>query len=257
MLPSIALGPLAVGGRPCLVFAATRTPVLPPPVTPATNPFGLVVAGTGFVEPSTESSTQSTIAVGSQLPGVVAKVAVHIDQVVQAGDLLFELDKRQTEAQLKIHQAAVVAAEAQLSKLEKQPRPEEVPPLEAQVRANRSDVSARSSTSATAIASSIKTGAVTDEEMVAAEQGAQSAQAQVDVSRANLALLKAGAWQPDKVIAATAVQQAQAQVDQMLTQLALLEIRAPVTGTILADQCPAWRVDFGLARTIADCDGKS
>jgi multidrug resistance efflux pump len=231
VLPTVAVGSLILAVAHA-VYSQRPAPTLAPPVTPATNPFGPVVAGTGFVEPSTESSTQSTIAVGSLLPGVVANVAVHIEQLVEAGDLLFELDKRQSEAELKIRQAAVAAAEAQLSKLEKQPRPEEVPPLEAQVRANQAtlrtqlDVRDRDR-------KLVKSHAVTDEEMVAAEQAAQTAQAQADVSGANLALLKAGAWEPDKVIAAAAVRQAQAQVDQTMTQLALLEIRAPVTGTIL------------------------
>jgi HlyD family secretion protein len=231
VLPVIAMSCLALAVAHAL-YSQRATPVLPPPVIPATNPFGPVVAGSGFVEPSTESSTQATIAVGSQLSGVVAKVAVHIEQAVQAGDLLFELDKRQTEAELKIRRAAVVAAEAQLSKLEKQPRPEEVPPLEAQVRANEAAV--RTQLDVRNRDRKLVTSAVvTQEEMVAAEQSAQSSEAQLDASRANLALLKAGAWQPDKVIAAAAVQQAQAQVDQMLTQLELLEVRAPVAGTIL------------------------
>jgi HlyD family secretion protein len=53
------------------------------------------------------------------------------------------------------------------------------------------------------------------------------------VSRANLALLKAGAWKPDKLIAEANVEQAQAQLDQARTTLDLLEVRAPVKGSIL------------------------
>lgn len=226
----------------CLAFlgfalghaVSSQRPDLPlaPPVLPSQSPFGNVVAGMGFVEPSTESSTMATITVGSQLSGTVIRVAVHIDQEVRAGDLLFALDNRQATAELRVRQAAVTAAKAQLTRLNLQPRPEEVPPLEAQVRANEAtlreklDVRDRDRRM-------FVTKSVTEQEVVISEQEAQSAQAQLEVSRANLALLKAGAWQPDKIIAAAAVEQAEAQVAQAQTQLDLLEVRAPVDGTIL------------------------
>jgi multidrug resistance efflux pump len=159
-------------------------------------------------------------------------VDVHIDQAVKAGDLLFALDKRQAEAELKIRQAALTAAQAQLVRLEKQPRAEEVPPREAQVKVDeanlREQIDVRDRDRKL-----VGTNAVTKEEMVAREQAVQAAQAQLEVSRANLALLKAGAWQPDKVIAAASVEQAQAQVAQAQTQLDLLEVQAPVSGTVL------------------------
>src|SRR5690242_15148227 len=86
-------------------FHAQRsTPIKPPPVAPSTNPFGLVVAGTGFVEPSTDSSNQSLISVGSQISNVVVKVAVRVGQEVREGDLLFQLDPRSTQADLLVRQ---------------------------------------------------------------------------------------------------------------------------------------------------------
>ena len=207
-------------------------PIVPPPVTPATSPFGNTVAGTGFVEPSTESSTQATISVGSQLSGVVTHVAVHVDQLVAEGALLFQLDNRQATAEFKIRQAALTAAQSQLNKLEQQPRPEELPALEAKLKldeANLRELTDVRNRDRKLIASQ----GITQQELVAAELAVESAQAQVEVSRANLALLKAGAWKPDKVIAAANVEQAQAQLDQARTLLDLLEVRAPVAGSIL------------------------
>ena len=113
------------------------TLIKPPPVIPAISPFGDVVAGIGFVEPSTDASTQSIISVGSQISNVVVKVAVRVDQEVEVGDLLFELDQRATGAELLVRKAALTSAEAQLNKLEKQPRPEELPPLESQFLASK------------------------------------------------------------------------------------------------------------------------
>jgi len=78
----------------------------PPPVSPPVNPFGETVAGAGMVEPSLEASGTSNIAVGSQLAGAVIKVAVRIGQEVKAGDVLFELDPRQTAADMKVRVVA-------------------------------------------------------------------------------------------------------------------------------------------------------
>src|SRR5437868_2936919 len=61
-------------------------PETPPPVPPPRSPFGNTVAGAGMVEPNTDASGTSAIAVGSQLSGVVTKVAVSVGQTVKAGD---------------------------------------------------------------------------------------------------------------------------------------------------------------------------
>lgn len=214
------------------VHSQRELPIKPPPITPATNPFGMVVAGSGFVEPATEASTQSMIAVGSNLSAVVVDVAVRIGQEVQKGDLLFQLDNRAQTAELRVREAAVSAAQAQLNKLEKQPRPEEIPPLEAAVRANMASLAA---------AMDIRdrdrrlrsTQAITEQELFASEQAVNTAQAQLELSKANLALLNAGAWEADRLIAVTNVDQAKALRDQTRTSLELLDVRAPVTGTVL------------------------
>jgi multidrug resistance efflux pump len=214
------------------ILSQQATPIKPPPVTPPTSPFGDVVAGSGFVEPATEASTQATISVGANLSAVVVNVAVHVDHEVQQGDLLFQLDKRALTAELKVREAAVVAAEAQLSKLEKEPRPEELPAMEATIRANTATL-----TTAIDVRDRIRKlrekNAETDEDLVAAEQTVNNAQAELDLAQANLALKKAGAWEPDKVIARAAVEQARAQLQQTQTSLDLLDVRAPVSGTIL------------------------
>lgn len=231
VVPALAILLLAFAVAHAL-HSQRSEPVVPPPVTPSISPFGHTVAGTGFVEPATESSTQAIISVGSQLSGVITNVAVHIDQVVQQGDVLFELDNRQAKAAFKICQAALANAQSQLRKLELQPRPEEVPALEAKVRLDEANLAeltdVRDRDRKLAVSKEI-----TQQELVAAELAVKSAKAQVEVSKANLALLKAGAWQPDKLIAAAGVEQAQAQLEQAQTMLDLLQVRAPVTGSIL------------------------
>jgi multidrug resistance efflux pump len=231
VLPVIA-GVMAIFAVASSVYVQRPEHETPPPVTPSITPFGNTVAGAGMVEPSTEASTNAWIAVGSQLSGVVTKIAVHIGQTVSEGDLLFELDKRAAEAELLARKASLRASQEQLRRLELQPRPEEVPPSEAQVEAananlhqtqNQRDRNRKLS----------ERGAVSPEELVRSEQAYLNAKAQLGLSKANLALLKAGAWEPDKAIAAANVELARAQLIQTETTLKLLEIRAPVDGTIL------------------------
>jgi multidrug resistance efflux pump len=203
----------------------------PPPVPPPVTPYGSTVAGAGMVEPATEASGTAAIAVGSQVAGVVTQIPVRIGQEVKAGTLLFELDKRQAEADLKVRQAALAAAQDQLRRLELQPRPEEVPAAEAQVAV--AEAAERQQRDVHARDQRVPLEVVSLEDRVAHEQTWRLAQAQLRYARANLALLKAGAWEPDKAIARANVGQAQAQVEQAETNLALLAVRAPVDGTVL------------------------
>lgn len=214
------------------LYVQRPEPKSAPPVMPPVSPFGNTVAGAGIVEPATEASGSANIAIGSQLSGVVARVHVRIGEQVRAGDLLLELDQRQARAELKARQANLLAMQAQLRRLQLQPRPEELPVSEAQVAAANADLHERAD-QRDRNEELIAKGAVSREELVRTEQGYQTSHAQLGVAQANLALLKAGAWEPDKAIAAANVELAEAQVAQASTNLELLQIRAPVDGTIL------------------------
>jgi RND family efflux transporter MFP subunit len=184
-----------------LVFAIIQVvrgqqtkPRAEPSVQPARMPYGAGVAGAGIVEPSNEASSTSAVAVGAQLSGVVTKVHVRIEQEVKAGDLLFEQDKRQTEADLKVRLAALKSAEAQVK-------------VAVANRDQQYDTYLRSS-------QVYRNRALEDEKLVSAEQVYRQAEAQVEQMKAN-------------------VEQAKAQIEQDRTQLELLEVRAPSDGTIL------------------------
>jgi len=193
VLPLFALG--------LLVFAVVHALTIqrpeqetPPPVPPPLSPFGDTVAGAGMVEPSTEASSTSNIAIGSQLAGAVARVLVRMGQEVKAGDVLFELDRRQTEADLKFREANVPVSEAQVEVAQAALR-----------QVNDQYERARKL---------IGSGAIAQEDFVTAEQAYQSARAQLALAKAN-------------------VLQSKAQVEQTKTTLDLLQVRAPVNGTIL------------------------
>jgi len=225
---------LAVGMLVFAVFHVVRaqqtTPKPPPPVEPARTPFGRTVAGAGIAEAQTEN-----IAIGAALPGVVMEVYVPVEKVgqrVKAGDPLFRVDDRQLKAQLKYQEASVAAAEAQLAKLEAQPRPEEVPPSEAKVRVAQANVALQQDLAQRARRLR-PSGAMADEDVnqrLLTLEIARQQQAQADC---DLALLKAGAWKPDKDIARAAVVQARAQVEQTKTDLERTLVRAPVDGDVL------------------------
>src|SRR5439155_6589885 len=84
-----------------------------PPVPPPVSRFERTVAGIGLIEANTEN-----ISIGTQLPGVVAKVFVAAGQQVKEGDPLFQLDDRHLAAELGVRQAALAAAEARVETAE-------------------------------------------------------------------------------------------------------------------------------------------
>lgn len=76
------------------------------------------VAGTGVIEPKSE-----TIAIGTNIPGIVTTVHVTVGQQVAAGDPLFTVDERQTKAEqerlrdeLEVAQQELADAEDQLQR---------------------------------------------------------------------------------------------------------------------------------------------
>jgi RND family efflux transporter MFP subunit len=192
ILPLLAMGMLAFAVVHALFIQRTE-PATTPPLSPPLTPFGDTVAGAGMIEPSTEASGTSTISVGSQLAGAVSKVNVSVGQEVKAGDLLFELDPRQTEADLRVREANVLASAAQ------------VKVVEATNRTNQDQWERDQK---------LERVALSDQQRVADYQALRNSQAQVELAGANLGL-------------------ARAQVEQDRTLLALLKVQAPVNGTVL------------------------
>jgi HlyD family secretion protein len=231
MLTKYALPLVALG---LLVFAvvhvagAPKAPTQPQTLSaPARNPFSETVAGAGMIEAQTEN-----IAVGSPTPGVVTQVLVKVGQRVKAGEPLFQLDDRVQQAELKFRQAAAAAAEAQLTMLERRPRPEEIPASEAQVAEAESNL-AKALDQLDRGRHLIATRVVTDEDLIQREKAFSAAEAQLARAKAQDRLLKAGSWQYDKLVAKAAVDQALAQVDQVKADLDRLTVRALVDGEVL------------------------
>jgi HlyD family secretion protein len=151
---------------------------------------------------------------------------------VHAGQKLFSLDDRDLQAELRVKEAALEAARAQLRKLEEQPRAEDIPPAEAKVREAQANL-ADAEVQMKLIESVTDRRAVREEDVQRRRIAYQAAQARLSEAKSQLSLLKAGAWAPDLSIARSELAQAEAQVRQVKTEIERLTMTAPMDGIIL------------------------
>lgn len=225
-------------GAGMLIFAITHVlgmqkapPKLEPVVPPARSPYGSTVAAAGLVEPRTEN-----ISIGAAVPGLVYTVHVMVGQNVEKGAPLFTVDNRHLEAQKKAREADLQSAQAQLSKLMAMPRPEEIPVKQAKVReaeANLNDQELMWKRSKGLYEAAGRSGAITEEEYIRRRQAYEMAQQQEIAAKADLELLKAGAWEADKIVARAAIAQAEAQLEMVKTEIERTIVRASVSGEVL------------------------
>src|SRR5215813_2917616 len=205
-------------------------PLTAPPETPPRVPFEQAVAAAGVVEAETEN-----IAIGAALPGLVLEVYVpcsKVGQRVQAGTPLFRIDDRHLKAQLAVAEAQLTSAKAALAKLEQQPRPEELPPSLAKVKAATAKT-ARLQDDYARAKRLIGTGAMAREEYVTRQLTYEAAAHEQAQAQAEYDLLRAGAWKPDLAVAAATVQEALARVAQLKTEIERAVVVAPVDGVVL------------------------
>jgi multidrug resistance efflux pump len=231
MWKSFLLPVLSVGMLTLASYHIARTsraePRLPPPSPPARAPYGATIGASGVIEPRTEN-----ISLGSPVPGMVEEVFVRVGEKVAKGRPLFRLDDRQWRAELRVREAMLAASEAQLERLVKMPRSEEIPPSQAKIdeaQANVARVGDLVDRGRRLLANKV----ITAEEMVSREQNWQMVRQQLAKAEAEHKLLLAGAWEPDKLVARVAVEQARAEVARVRTELDRLVVNASVDGEIL------------------------
>ncbi len=229
VLPGVAVTMLAFGGYHVL-SSQPKDERLSPPAPPARSSFNGTVAAAGLVEARGEN-----IAIGAAIPGVVLEVYVPSSDVgafVKLGTPLFRVDDRHLRAQLKFQEANLVAAQAQLAKLDAMPRAEEVPPLEAKARA--AEASYRlAKDQADRGRALVATRALSPEDHTQRQMTAETMKQQWAQANADLTLLKSGAWQPDKEVSRAAIALAQAQIEQTKTEIERALVRAPSDGHVL------------------------
>jgi len=199
----------------------------PPPFPPPARNTDSAVGAVGLVEASTEN-----IEVSTAVPGLVTAVYVRAGDGVKAGQPLFSLDDRDLNSALRVRQGELNLAKSQLEKLQRLPRPEEVPPAEARVReaeANLRDAHIQLNL----IESVSDRRAIREEDLQRRRQAAKAAEAMFEKAKAELELLEAGSWQRDLEIARAQVALAEAQVKRVTVDIDRLTMRAPVNGVVL------------------------
>jgi multidrug efflux pump subunit AcrA (membrane-fusion protein) len=204
----LALPLLALAGGAFAAWSIASQPGTPPraepPAEPPRNPFPAAVAGLGEVEPASE-----TIAIGTDLAGLIAAVHVRPGERVAAGAALLSLDDRRLRA-------AVAEAEAALAVL----------------RANREEAEASLASAeaerwrATLDAERFRT--LVRGELAASRQRLETAEAEARKAEATVALARA------RIAAAgAAIRQAEAALARVRVDLDKTVLRAPIAGTVL------------------------
>jgi multidrug resistance efflux pump len=243
---SIVIPALAVVGVGVALYTAAQSnkPVVPaqPIASPASSPFASPVAGAGIVEASTQN-----IAIGSNVAGIVTKVFVKVGDTVKSGDPLFQIDDRSLRAELAVRQAELAgrkatlsAAQARVARDEQWPRPEQIPPLQAQVTAAEASLADMTMQLANATNASATPGVIAAEELERRRWAVESARARLKQAQSELALMNAGTWAQDVAVtraqaaeSAAQVQSAEANVAATQTEIDRLTVKAPVDGQLL------------------------
>jgi multidrug resistance efflux pump len=218
-LPLISLVLIAVSVQK-VSESQKALPKMPPPMAPASNPFPQSVAGAGMIEAETEN-----ISVGATLPGVVTEVLVQVGQKVNVGTPLFKLDDRQLRAELLTRKASLATAEAEVRRLQNEPRPERVQMAEAELLEAKARL-ADAKDQLQRVRRLYERKVATQEDFVAKDQAFAAADARVRRAQAEVDLIRAGAWEYDLAVARTNVDQVKSQINQIETDLDRLVVRA-------------------------------
>jgi HlyD family secretion protein len=215
------------------IFAIVRSqPVhatVAPPSAPPTAGFEKSVGAVGLVEASSEN-----IAVSLPVQGMVTHIYVKAGDHVAKGAKLFSIDDRDLQAELSLRRSSLAMAQAKLDKLLRAPRPEEIPPAEAKVK-EAEELYQDADVQLKLIESVRDKRAIRDEDLQRRRIAAKAAAARLDQAKADLALLKAGAWKPDIEIARAEVAEAQSQIERVEANIDRTRVTAPIAGEIL--QC--------------------
>ncbi len=229
LLPVLALAMAGLGFYHVDKESQSAPPAAPLAL-PAQSPFDNTIAASGMVEARSEN-----ISVGAALAGVVLEVYVPSDRAgthVTAGQPLFRVDDRHLQAQLKVSESQLAMAQSRLTKLEQQPRPEELPPAQAKAKAAAANA-ARMRDQYQRAKRLAGTGAMSEEETILRQQAYEQALQEETQAETQYDLLKAGAWKPDLDIATAELSQARTQIEQVKTEIERATVTSPVDGVVL------------------------
>jgi HlyD family secretion protein len=226
LIPLLAIAGVIFGVW-TVVKGSKPPPASPPVIEPPQAPYDHFVAGSGLIESSSQN-----IGIGTPVAGVVKAVKVVVGDMVKKGDVLFEIDDRDLQADLATAKASLDVAVQQLERLKSSPRPEEIPPAEARLLESQAQL-ADAQNQLDRWTKVNDPRAVSEDELSRRKYAVMVAEARVKESQAGLALIQAGAWEADINVARSQVESAEAQVGQVSTEIERRIVRAPIDGQVL------------------------
>jgi HlyD family secretion protein len=226
VLPFVAIAGIALAIW-TVMMGARPVPAAIPVAEPSRAPFASYMAGAGIVEASSENIEAAT-----PVPGLVVEVLAEVGKPVKAGDPLLRLDDRDIKAEIEVRKATLNSARLKLERIKSLPRAEDIPPQEARLKAAEADAE-NAKDQLKRVEAMPDKRAMSEEDLSRRRFASLSAEARASEARAQLALLKAGAWAPDVSVAEGDIAGAEAQLHASEVALERLTVRSPIDGEIL------------------------
>ncbi len=231
MLRNLLIPLLAVTGVTAAGFVVAANDVALPPARPLTppaaTPFVHTVAGAGLVEPQSRY-----INIGTAIAGPVATVHVRVGDRVTTGQPLLTIDDRAVRSELAVRDSELQAAQTRLQRLAAWPRPEDLPPAEAKVAEAKANLDDAKMLLAN-LEAVADPRAVRREDLTQRRFAVAAAEARHAGASAELAKLRAGAWDQDLAEAKAAVATATANVARLQVECERHVVRAPRDAVVL------------------------
>lgn len=195
------------------------------------------IGGVGIIEPQSE-----IIGIGSEVPGVVEKVMVRPGDVVVKGQVLLQLDQRQSRADVQVAQSELLAQQARLNELVAQVDIQRARVKAAEVSVQEATLSEANAAREYDRAKQLRTqNAVSQEEMDTRTLSRDTSQVRTLEARARLLeaeaglrLLAEGDNPPSIAVQKAAVALAEANLLKAQTLMEIRTVKAPIDGTILS-----------------------
>ncbi len=186
-----------------------------------------ITSGNGVIEPAVPE-----VGVGAAVTGQIARIAVAEGQRVVAGEVLVELDRRVEAATLAAAEADVLAARAELDRVVRGTRAEDIGAARADADGARARA-ALAKTVAERTERAAAVGALTGEELDRARREAEAADAFARASSSREQALIAGSRREDIQLARARLTGAEARRDQAAALHARMVLAAPTAGEVL------------------------
>jgi HlyD family secretion protein len=190
-------------------------------------PSGRWVGGNAIVEPRDRETK-----VAAAVPGRIARIAVTEGQRVEAGAVLVELESVVEAAAVAVADAEIAAAQAELSRLTRGSRSEDVDAANAEAEAALARASLATSVLSRTQAASTS-GGLSADEVERAERQAQADTATATLADARRRAVVSGPRREEIAAARARALAARARRDQAVAQLDRLIVRAPIAGEVL------------------------